>query len=387
MQHADVLIFVEDPGAANYLAQLPTALKQKRCNVKLIADGLAKKHLRQLGLFPDEIGPLISPAYILSTVKPHLLVIGTAGNPDTLGLALVDEARKNNIESIGALDAPLNAIHRFSGRTDNPLAYVPDWLMVVDKWTKDIFVSLGYPAQRIVVCGHPHYDYVRSVKNQLEDLSIQALRKRLLPGLHDGQKVVVFTTEGSASLTSMQSKQIFEYTLKGKGAHRGRTEVAIEEFLFAIKFVEPRPYLVLRLHPKDTQNDYNEYLNEFDLVSEDDSPFELIYASDLVVGLTTTMLLEAVLIGRATLSILPRKEERDYLTSIRNGFTPYVTTRKELKSILLKLLTGTMPFKDIKDDGVFVFGALQRIADFTEYRLKCASRKTKSIFGDNQEFS
>lgn len=39
----DVLIFVEDPGAANYVAQLPEALAERGWRTLLLADGSAKR--------------------------------------------------------------------------------------------------------------------------------------------------------------------------------------------------------------------------------------------------------------------------------------------------------------------------------------------------------
>ena len=48
--NTDVLIFVEDPGAVNYVAQLPAALSESGLRVRLLADGFAKDHLRERGI-------------------------------------------------------------------------------------------------------------------------------------------------------------------------------------------------------------------------------------------------------------------------------------------------------------------------------------------------
>lgn len=372
MQRTDVLIFVEDPGAANCLSQLPAVLAERGWSVRLLADGHAKQHLLDLGVRSDIVQHPTTAERILASAGPRLLVVGTAGNPDTLGLALVAEARSAGIESIAVVDAPMNASYRFRGRSDEPFAYAPDWLLVADKWTKDVYTSLGYPAQHTVVCGHPHYDYVRAIRTRLEQENQNVLKQRVLPKSPEGRKVVIFTTEGSARLTQPQPGCSDEYTLTGREASTGRTEVVLEEFLDAIQLVEPRPYLVLRLHPKDTPDDYTAYLDEFDLISSGGSPLELIYVADLIVGLTTTLLLEAVLLGKLTLSIVPRTVETDQLSSIRAGITPCVTTREKLRATLVDILHNSSQTLPVNGDDAIPSGSLQRTVEFIERILECA---------------
>ena len=366
------MIFVEDPGAANCISQLPAALAEQGRSVRLLADGYAKEHLFHLGVRSEVVPHSKDAEEILASIAPRLLVVGTARNPETLGLALVAEARSFSIKSVGIVDALINADRRFCGRSDDPLAYAPDWLLVADKWTKDVYTSLGYPAQRVAVCGHPHYDYVLSIKKRLEQDGRNVVRQRVLQGVSERRKVVIFATEGSARLTQLQSGCSAEYTLTGRGASTGRTEVVLEEFLDAVQLVEPRPYLVLRLHPKDTQDDYTAYLDEFDLISSGGSPLELIYVADLVVGLTTMLILEAALLGKPTLSVVPRALEKEWLPSVRAGITPCAATRKQLRAALVDLLCDSSHMPCANVDDVIPFGSLQRIMDFIERLLEWA---------------
>jgi hypothetical protein len=366
---------VEDPGAANYLAQLPASLAGRGRLVKVLANGHARQHLLQLGVHPESVQHPVAPGRILASVKPRILIVGTASNPNTLGLALVAEARSTKIESIGVVDALINPDHRFRGQSDKPLAYAPDWLFVVDELTKAAYIALGYPAEQIIVCGHPHYDYMRTVKKKLENEGQNALRQRVLPGAPKERKVIIFATECSARLCRLQTgspvrDDLADYTLVGRKTGKGRTEVVLEEFLDAVQLVRPRPYLVLRLHPKDTLEDYIEYADEFDLVSSGDSPFELIYAADLVVGLTTMLMLEAALLGKLTLSIVPRAVEMDWLPTVRVGITPCATTRKQFRTILVDLLRDSSHMPCVNVDDVIPTGSLQRVVDFIERLLE-----------------
>lgn len=374
MDDLDVLIFVEDPGAANYVAQFAPALTERGWHARLLADGLAKDHLLQLGVRPEVVKHPTSADQILTAAQPGLLIVGTAENPDTLGLQLVVEARSAGIECIGVVDMLTNAGRRFRGRSDNPLLYTPDWLMVPDEWTAEAFAALGYPTGRILVCGHPHYDFVRATKARLERGNHNTLRQRVLPGAAADRKTVVFAAEGSAGLTPQPDERFAEYTLTGRGTGTGRVRVVLEEFLDAVQDVRPRPYLILRLHPKDTPADYTVYVREFGSVSRGGSPLELIYAADLVVGLTSMLLLEAVLLGTTTLSVVPRTIEMDWLPSIRAGITHCVTIREQLRPTLANLLVGpTTTSRSDVEDGI-PSGCLEAAVDFIEKLLACATR-------------
>lgn len=365
----DVLIFVEDPGAANYVAGLPAALAQKGWRTRMLAGGLAYEHLRQQGVTVESVPHPATAEKILASTAPRLLLVGTSSNLDTLGLKLVTAVRSMGIESIGVVDGLANADYRFRGRSDNPLAYAPDWLLLPDEWTKEAYVALGYPAERAVACGHPHYDYVRRMAAQLAREDRIALRQRLLPGVSNDQKVIVFAAETSTSPKPQQCQRSAEYTLVGRGKSTGRTDIVLEEFLDATPLVNPRPYLVLRLHPKNTLDEFTAYLDEFDLVSRGGSPLELIYVADLVVGMTTMLLMEAALLGRPTLAIVPRMVEKTWLPTIGAGVTTCATRSMEVREQLSNVLSGAIKPDTAAVDRLIPFDSSGRVIGFIERLL------------------
>lgn len=364
MLTTDILIFVEDPGAANYVAQLPAALTERGWHTRLLAVGHAKDYLLQRGVSPEVVQHPAVADQILVSARPRLLIVGTSENEDTLGLELVAEAHSAGIESIGVVDGPGNADYRFRGRSDDPLAYAPDWLLVPDEWTKNAYVARGYPAERAVVCGHPHYDFVRAVGEQLAKEGRRVLRQRMFPEALDDRKVVIFVAEVSTGLSPQQFQRSAEYTLTGWGTSTGRTEIVLEELLDAVELVKPKPYFVLRLHPKNTLDEFRAYLDKLDLVSKGVSPLELVYGADLVVGMTSMLLLEAALLGRSTLSILPRVAETEWLASIRAGLTLVATTRKEVRAHLVSSLGKHAPKLKAKQKKLLSFSATQECVRF-----------------------
>lgn len=377
----DVLMYVEDPGAANYVADLPSALAGRGWTTCLMADGHAYSHLLQRGIKPAAVDDSITADELLDRLKPRLVCVGTSENQDSFGFDLIVAAQQNGIVTVGTVDAFGNADYRFRGKTNNPLTYVPDWLAVPDQWTKEAYMALGYLSERIAVCGHPHYDHVLSTAKRLMKDDRRKLRKRMFPANHTDDPVVVFVSEISTGLNPGKYSRSQDYTLHGRGALAGRTEIVIEEFLDAVAVLGTRPYLVLRMHPKNTREELASFLGDFHQVSQNESPLELVYASDLVVGMTTMLLVEAAIMGCLTLSIVPKREEIKSLPTIVSGITPCVTTREALRVILPDLLAKTCLEKVAAAKPFVEYGSLRKTVAFIEDVLALSLNSKKGEHG------
>ena len=364
-------MFVEDPGAANFVAPVHAALRNNGKASIILSTGTALKCLSEKDVETNEIHASDSTEAILDDLAPDILLIGTSENPDSMGFKLLETARRKKIPTVGVIDAAVNAGYRFRGHSPSALAHAPDWLIVPDEWTKKLFLHLGYQAEKIAVCGNPHFDYVMDVAAGLSKAGSSSLRKHILPGIGQNQRAVVFVSEGVAQLRRLVSAVPGqdEYTLTGWGSSRGRTEIILEEFLTAVQSLSPRPYLILRPHPKDASDEYRDYLKYFDCVNTTNGPLELIYCADLIVSGTSMLLQEAAIMGKPVLSILPRTKEKEWLQGVRTGIIPFVTTRDELKTILLSLLRNGTTLKNRSRTG-FVYGSTQRVMLFIEFILK-----------------
>ncbi len=345
MQKTDVLIFVEEAGAANYVAGLPAELRERGWTTALLASGLASNWLSRRGVDAGAVDGTAAAGDILEASRPALVIVGTSENPNSLAPGLVAEARSAGVESVGVVDSRVNVAYRFRG--DGPLTHAPDWLLVPDEWTKQAFVGLGHPPDRTVVCGHPHHDFVLAKSAELAREGRRSVKRRVLPEVAEDQKVVLFATEGSAKLArrersaqlaAVESPSAAKYTFEGWGNGSGRTETVLEEFLDAARTVNPRPYLVLAVHPMDRPEDYEPYLGEFDNVSSGGTPLELVYATDLVVGMTSMLLSEAVLLGIPVLSIVPTPDQTEWVPDLVPGMTTTVSTREELREALPRVV-------------------------------------------------
>ena len=345
----DILVYVEDPGAANFVASLPRHAREFGLNLLITSQGSGAVQLQRLGADFRRTRQTDGARSLLATYRPKVAIIGTSENSGSMGLALIDAAKDAAIPSIGVVDGPTSAVDRFRGISRSPLTHLPDWLAVPDAATCKQFVSLGVAGSRIVICGHPHTDTVFAQRSQFETKGRGRIRAEVFSGSPQlmERKIIVFAAEISDGLSPSEFRRSPAYNLTGWSGSEFRTEIVLEEFLEAITKFKPKPGLVLRLHPKNTVKEFAAYIDYFDLVSQGDSPLPLLFAADAVVGMTSIILHEAVLLGRPTLSIVPRSCERNWLSTIEAGLTPCAGSSAEIEAYLCNLMDDVdMPDAD-----------------------------------------
>ena len=367
---ARILIHVEDPGAANAVMPLLAPLNGRDVEPVLLANGLARGILEARGLtcLPADVGP----EEALTRIHPQLILTGTAESPDSPGLRLLDLARQHDTESVSIVDALCNAGLRFKGRGSAPLGHAPDWVLVPDDETALEFQLLGFPEARIVACGNPHFDHIRQERARLTVVGRKEARRRLFPGLDADRTVLVFVSESFHCMRVQDAALLAEYTLPVRSALASRTQIVLDAVLRAVQKLKNRPYMVLRPHPKDKLDTLAEQIPAFDHVAAEGGSLELVHAADLIVGMTSMVLVEAALIGRTTLSVVPRPVEKLSLQTSRLGVTPCAATTSELTELLPSLIEHLPPPVIPK----VMFGAVERVMSFLEARLTGQSGST-----------
>ena len=339
-----ILLYADDPGGCNYLAPLAKALAGRGKSYAFWIAASLQRFAADRGINAQVHPAQGSTQSLLSGVD--FLIVGTSEDPMCFAHELVTEARQASVPSLGVVDMNVNADLRFRADTNNPLAFAPDWLAVSDSMTEESFIRLGFPSERILVCGHPHFDEVRARR---ANLSIQERRALRAQAFGDGpvdRPVWVFLAEGVDQLNSSESHRNSQYTLTGRWTSDFRSAIVLQEVLDVACDMQPRPWLVLRLHPKSREADFDSVAGELDQVSREGDPLPLISAADLVIGMSTMLLIEAYLLGCAHLSVLPRSCEREWLYTLKQGLTTVVSTREALRELLKQGTDVLTPKKD-----------------------------------------
>lgn len=328
-----ILFFLEDPGAALFLRGLPEALAEAGMAPVIGAIQHAAPYFHTVESVPEASqGDSHAAEALLDRIDPAALIVGTSENPDSFAFPLIEAARRRGLPTIGAVDSAPNAGNRFRGHTAEPLAYAPDWLLVPDAKTSDGFAAHGFDAPRIRICGHPRLYEIDTIRRGWSEADRQAHRRKWFPEAGD-RRIIVFVSELSVGLGHNPFLRSERYQLTGTSDRIKRTDIVMEELLLAARSLPDAPYIVLRLHPKQRREDEGDNVPLFDQVSHAEPGLEVVHVADLVVGMTSILLVEAAALGRPVLSIVPVPEERDWLGDV-GATIPSVSIRSDITAWL-----------------------------------------------------
>lgn len=335
----DILIYVEDPGAANWIVPLIPALETRGIAFVLVCepDLTAYFKARNISAAPLEVDQTATA--LISAHRPRLVLVGTSENLDSRGLDLIDAAAATGVPSVSFVDQGANAEHRFRGRTSDPLAHAPDWLFVPDTAARQAFMALGLAEQQIIVTGNPHLDRVRYMAGVFEQQGRDALRRQMAPDAPQDAPLVVFIAEIGYVVNPEGENWEKNLNFAGRDGTAPRCARILEEVLDALPVTDPAPWFILRLHPKNQATEFEAYSNEIDQFSAGGDPLGLLWAADLVIGMSSAPLEEAHAMGRPVLSVLPHAVERNWLPSLSSGGVTIAEAREDLRAALPAMLS------------------------------------------------
>jgi len=380
MSSTDVLIYTEDPGAANFVANIPAHLQAQGINATMLAEGLAAKLLENRKI--DFESPAAKSAEeLLRQYNPRLLIVGTSENQNSLGLSLIDSAKKLGIETVAAVDMAVNADKRFVGQSQNPLQHLPHWVLVPDKASLEAFVKLGCAQHNVIVTGHPHFDYLEELKGKFAKQSRAELRQAHFPKAPADRPILVFIAEPHSIVNPQISLHSPEFTLHGRGSSQFRTIIVLEEVVDALSELPVKPYVVVRLHPKNQVEEFAAHTTEIEELSHGNEPLNVIAACDLVVGMSSMLVAESAFLNKPTLSVLTRRFERDWIPAGASDYLPIVQERQELRTVLARWIKQWSEKKQIEVAPIErATSSMQQVVSFIDGRLR---RQAISLKGAN----
>lgn len=329
----DLMVYVEDPGAANLTIGVPDVMQRHGLRALIYADGAARDYLSAIG---QEFIDYPGSTKIFNEMQPAALAIGTSEQPASPARRLLAEARRQGIPSVGLIDAPVNAALRFAVHDGHP--EFPDHLIVADELSRRAFLDIGFVDARIHVAENPRLEQARRKGRELSEHSRSALRQTVVGSI--SRPLIVFLSELSTGLNPAEFLRSNDYSLRGRHQAVARTFIVLEEILDVVSDMVPRPAVVLRLHPKDSIENYTNYIDEITAVSQGDDALDICLCSDLVIGMTTSLLAECRHAGQRVLSVLPREAEQAWLADIAEGKIPVVTQRVDIAPAIHTLLSG-----------------------------------------------
>lgn len=358
----DILIYAEDPNITNYMMDIPSRLAQDGMSAHILCNKSACSLIEAGHPHASMLHDGDQAYNVLKAFQPRALLCGTAADPDSIGLRLIDACKDSNIPTFGAIDAAMHVEKRFSGHSTNPLQHAPDFLCVTDQWLAEQFQNIGVDSTRIFQVGHPQYDKILTQKALFAKKGRAHYRAEFFPDAPDDAIITIFISE--------RFNPVKENWLGEPKKLQNGSGQSFEAFITTIKSIIPNSYNILRLHPKDDPSLYVCYAEDADIIHYGGrNVLEMIYGADLIVGNTSMLLSEAALLGKHTLSIIPHEEEKNWLTTVRNGIVEPVQSYQDLKRVL-KYYAQNVDFKLEKDvQAAFILNAPTRITNILKREL------------------
>jgi len=340
-----ILLYCEDPGACNVIMGLLLFLKKEKAKTVLLCHSQATQYLKQRGIRNlitcDEKTSNVSN--ILKKYKPYIVITGTSENKKSFGLKLIKESKENNILTAGYVDSPASTEKRFAGSTDDFFAFAPHYILAPCEITKNEFAKLGFPKESIFVIGNLYYDWVREFRENLKTLNDKEEKIKLFGKDSVSKKIITFASEKNYVDDTQEPFMLPQSYKRKKFKSDKRTSLVLELVIEGIKNRKDIYHLNLLLHPKDDFKEYEHLQSGINQVINSTFPLKIAYYSDLVIGLTTSLLTESQILGTNSLSVLLNKEEKKFTTGTNNGL---IRTIYEC-SDLYKLLKRESTYKKI----------------------------------------
>lgn len=342
------LFFACDPGGANTIIPLIKPLA-KQGKILLFGRGVALKRYQANGLKGRDIDKYLNEtnpetiAKFLQAQSPDVIITGTSAN-DMTEKYLWRASQKLNIPSLAILDQWVNYGVRFSQyglkdinkyKHNKKLNYLPTKILVMDDYAKKQLVKEGVASEKIIATGNPYFEQVLKNKKTFTKTKVNELKQSL--GLAKNDFVVLFASE-PLTLSYGDSKKYWGFSE--------------EEILLAIidslnklaDKINRQITLIIKLHPKENSDRFSQVINsltnkKINIITEHSRPsLDLIAIADLVCGMFSMVLQEAVMLNKPIVSVAIGLKRKTIFVLEIMGLAKSVLTRQELDNQLKKII-------------------------------------------------
>lgn len=292
-----ILFFAEDVGAANYINSLLKILKDEFI-IHLCATNTAYQFLNDQGHSVYKYDEKL-----INNFNIDLFVFGTTSEKVKKWQDILLILKNTGVVSIGVVDAIMSSDSRFPNQN-----VLPDYLVVPDKQTAKKYKK-KFPQIKVFITGH--LQWIEVLKKRESLLSRRNfLKNKFFSKIPNDSKIVFFISEPQPPIENNYQPINF----RGWDNSKKRTHICFQEIIKSLDKLNFKYHIIFKLHPKDNKHDYNKYKNmiyKFEKGTE--LNHELMVASDLVVGMTSNLIFQSVVLGLPTISINMSKKEKELI--------------------------------------------------------------------------
>lgn len=312
-----VLLFARDPGGANAVAPLAEKLRLRGHEPLLYGKDAALKQYRNAGLDGLDLNqeaPVMGVAEyeeFLRRIAPDFMITGT-GSDDFAEKYLWKAAEHLEIPCFALLDHWFNYGIRFSPyklveqklyEQDRRHPYLPTQILVMDETVRADMINEGFAAELIRVAGQPHFDALREQASRFDAKARTEYRTAM--GLGESDFLLAFISENVTEPEKGDDLTQYDWGYTERSIFR-EALAALEPAAFAAK---RRVRVVVKPHPNETIDSYSDLIAGLSgewvsaIVDASVHPVRLCKAADLVCGMSSMVLVEAVILGLPVMSV------------------------------------------------------------------------------------
>ncbi|MBI4383899.1 MAG: hypothetical protein HY579_07675 [Nitrospinae bacterium] len=301
---ADCVFVGNQPGSFNALFPVIREIRSRRILFQCFVADHGQETLRQENI-PFRI---VDGSYdektilrVLQDAGPKALISGSSLRDSRLGNIegrFIAAARSLGIFTISILDFWSNYRIRYSSDSRETLDCLPNVICVADESMKEGLVDEGFPESSIQITGNPYLERLWDIKeNTLDKAGPLHLRSKL--GFSQNDFVVSFLSQPIA----------LDHGAEKWGYDENMVMRDLIEALNRSSLPHPIK-LVVKRHPRENSGSWKEATPGGRAVLSDftgANVYELLAASDLIVGMTSMLLVEAHLLDLNCVSYQPHE--------------------------------------------------------------------------------
>ena len=346
-----LLVPLYDPGPTNALSSILSVLAKER-NIETIvlseSDSSRKildsKKIPYTTLKERYKLESLDSSYIehlVRHVNPDLILTG-AFVQSNLDRYFINAAKQNRKTSIAIFEGyTYSTVRKKDSEVDPKFKFNPNYLLILDEIAKEIMLREGFKPEQLVITGNPAHDELVEFKKGFK--------------LEDSFKVRNdFNVKPDDFLISFLSQPLHEDMVAGALEDYGYTQLTVlsslEEAISSELKLIREPVLVIRTHPREnlelTKSALKGKLKRVHFTNSYDTK-NLIMASDLVTGMITNALIDAIYLDKDVVSLqpglYPGKEDRLITNSL--GLSVPVYDTKYISTTLKKFIDQDEIFK------------------------------------------
>jgi len=334
-----IMIYSRDPGAANCVIPVFQCLsKFSKYKIELIGKDFALKKYLDSGLEAKNLSEIITNINYLSVKeflknKQYDLIFSGVGSDDLTDRLLWRAAKELSIPTIVILDQWLNYSKRFyfgasNEKIDKSKMVVPNIICVMDDLAKKEMIKEGFDSKILRVTGQPYFELVLKRQTLITKQDKQNILNHL--GIKNGSYKIFFVSE-----------PIVEFNKDSN--YLGYDQFSIlETLLNSLSLIlkndsKLKVDLVIKFHPRNNPDIFSNFIIKYQniprlkiILDKISSPDLVLAIADLLVGMSSALLLEAAILGKPFFSLqVGLKCENPFMLS-RIGMAKTILTQDEL---------------------------------------------------------